>query len=482
MTPSDFTFLCDYLKRTSGLVLSDDKQYLIDSRLLPIARDAGLDSLPALVDALRRGGNRSLEKQVIEAMTTNESFFFRNKTPFQQFTDIMLPELMAARASSKKIRIWCAAASTGQEPYSIAMCLKELGSKVAGWRFEIIGTDLSTEVLEKAKTGIYSQFEVQRGLPIEMLLKYFDQVGDTWQIKSEIRSMVQYRPANLLESFSAMGQFDVVFCRNVLIYFDRETKSDILDRIAKQMPEDGYLTLGSAETVVGLSKAFVSHSGQHGLYARVGSGAEQKATGTLGRVSGMSRTDAVSTRTTPGASHAARAGATGGLSSSRTGLAGTRTSGLSGGTAAPRTTGLERAASARTPSSTASSSVRVGTNGAKQAAASASARSGLAKPGLSTAGQLPTRSASSPRDTDGSSLAGARQSTAHDRASRDTSSSSSSSRAGSQTAGTGRAPTNAHGIAEKPRMGVSSLRGNAPSAGVRPRARTTRVSFRDDRS
>jgi len=165
------------------------------------------------------------------------------------------------------VRIWCAAASTGQEPYSLAMCLKEMKDKLAGWRVEILGTDLSAEVLEKAKAGVYSQFEVQRGLPIQMLVKHFSQVGDTWQISPEIRAMVQYRPLNLLSDFAHLGSFDVVFCRNVLIYFDQETKIGVLNRIARLLDPDGFLVLGAAETVVGLTDAFKPLVDKRGLYA-----------------------------------------------------------------------------------------------------------------------------------------------------------------------------------------------------------------------
>ncbi|WP_319775153.1 protein-glutamate O-methyltransferase CheR [Breoghania sp.] len=268
MTPTEFNFLKTFLKTRSGLMLSNEKQYLVESRLLPVARKAGMSTLSELISKVQRGGNAALEKEVVEAMTTNESFFFRDKTPFDNFTNVMLPALMKARGDRKRLRIWCAAASTGQEPYSLAMLLKEAAPRLAGWRIEIIGTDLSTEVLEKARTGVYSQFEVQRGLPIQLLLKYFTQNGDLWQISSEMRSMVQWRMMNLLESFSSMGEFDVIFCRNVLIYFDQETKSDILNRLAKQMPQDGYLVLGAAETVVGLSSAFQPVQGHRGLYHR----------------------------------------------------------------------------------------------------------------------------------------------------------------------------------------------------------------------
>jgi chemotaxis protein methyltransferase CheR len=199
-------------------------------------------------------------------MTTNESFFFRDKSPFDLFRDAVMPALLAARAAQRQIRIWCAAASTGQEPYSLAMCLHEMGERTAGWRIEVLATDLSTEVLEKAKAGLYSQFEVQRGLPIGLLVKYFTQVGELWEIAPDIRRMVQYRSLNLLNDFSHLGTFDVVFCRNVLIYFDQETKVDVLDRIARIVPADGYLVLGAAETVVGLTDAFKPLPERRGLY------------------------------------------------------------------------------------------------------------------------------------------------------------------------------------------------------------------------
>ncbi|MCB1508852.1 MAG: protein-glutamate O-methyltransferase CheR [Hyphomicrobiaceae bacterium] len=268
MTPQDYEYLREFLKQRSGLVLSNDKQYLIESRLLPVARKGGLSSISELVAKLRTATVGPLASDTVEAMTTNESFFFRDKTPFDHFKDVMLPALMEARARQNKIRIWCAAASTGQEPYSLAMILKELGLKVATCRFDIIGTDLSREVLERAKAGTYSQFEVQRGLPVQLLLKYFTQKGETWEIAPLIRSMVQYRTMNLLESFASVGQFDIVFIRNVLIYFDQPTKIDILERVARQMAPDGYMVLGAAETVVGLTDAFKPVPGARGLYQR----------------------------------------------------------------------------------------------------------------------------------------------------------------------------------------------------------------------
>ena len=266
MTPEDFDYLRQFLRERSGLVLAVEKQYLAESRLLPVARRNGMSTLAELIERLRNRAPAPLGVQVVEAMTTNETFFFRDKIPFEHFRNTIMPTLLAARAREKRIRIWCTAASTGQEPYSLAMAIKTMGSAIAGYRIDILATDLSSEVLEKAKSGIYSQFEVQRGLPVQLLVKFFDQIGDTWQLAPELRSMVQFRPLNLLNDFSVLGYFDVVFCRNVLIYFDQENKISVLNRIARQMPEDGYLVLGAAETVIGLTEAFKPLADKRGLY------------------------------------------------------------------------------------------------------------------------------------------------------------------------------------------------------------------------
>ena len=238
MNQFEYDFLRKLLKERSGLVLSDDKQYLVESRLLPLARRAGIGSLSELFVKMKQGSDR-LVTEVVEAMTTNETFFFRDKIPFDHLHETVFPELLKARASRKSLRIWCAAASTGQEPYSIAMILKNMSAQLAGWRVEIVATDLSHEVLEKCKSGMYSQFEVQRGLPIQMLMSYFKQTGDVWQINPDIRAMVQFRPLNLLQDFSSLGTFDVIFCRNVLIYFDQPTKAAVLGHLAKTMEPDG---------------------------------------------------------------------------------------------------------------------------------------------------------------------------------------------------------------------------------------------------
>ena len=267
MTGADFDFIRKLLKERSGLMLSADKQYLVESRLMPVAQRNRIASLSELAARLRAGTDEALIAQVVEAMTTNETFFFRDRIPFEHFRSFILPALMAARERYKRIRIWCAAASTGQEPYSLAMAIKEMGSALDNFRIEIVATDLSHDVLAKAEAGIYSQFEVQRGLPIQLLLKYFTQHGDLWQIAPEIRAMVQYRPFNLLSDFSRLGVFDLVICRNVLIYFDQPTKSDVLDRLARVVAPDGFLILGAAETTVGLTRAFKSVPDKRGLYA-----------------------------------------------------------------------------------------------------------------------------------------------------------------------------------------------------------------------
>jgi len=265
MTPLDYEYLRKLLKERSGLDLSADKQYLIESRLLPLSRKCGLPGISELVQQMK-GGSAVITTQVVEAMTTNETFFFRDKVPFDHFRDSIMPEILKARAGRRSVRIWCAAGSTGQEPYSLAMCLKEMSAAMSGWRIEILATDLSQEVIEKSKAGIYSQFEVQRGLPIQMLVKYFKQTGELWQVNADIRAMIQHRQLNLLHDFSQLGTFDVIFCRNVLIYFDQDTKIGIFNRLAKVIEPDGFLVLGAAETVVGLTDVFKPFPERRGLY------------------------------------------------------------------------------------------------------------------------------------------------------------------------------------------------------------------------
>lgn len=268
MNVSDFELIARILKDRSGLALTKEKAYLLESRLNPVARKHSFAGFDELCQAIRKGGNEQLLVDVTEAMTTNESFFFRDQKPFDLFKDVALPHLLEKRAAQKKIRIWSAACSSGQEPYTLAMLLKENAAKIAGWTIDIVATDLSNEILDKAREGLYSQFEVQRGLPITLMVKYFKQEGDRWRISDELRKMVKFMPFNLLENPSRLGTFDVVFCRNVLIYFDPPTKSKVLDSIADIMAKDGFLYLGGAETVIGTTERFQPVPGHRGIYAR----------------------------------------------------------------------------------------------------------------------------------------------------------------------------------------------------------------------
>jgi chemotaxis protein methyltransferase CheR len=267
MNGDEFDILSNLVKERSGLVLTRDKAYLLESRLLPIARKWQLKTLGELAAAVRSRGDSGLVRAIVEAMTTNESFFFRDVKPFDQFKSFVLPHLVRARAATRSIRIWSAACSSGQEPYSLAMILTEQRAQIAGWRIEILATDLSTEILDKAQAGLYSQFEVQRGLPIQLLVKYFKQQGERWQIDPAIRAMVHFKQLNLLDDMAALGRFDVIFCRNVLIYFDQPTKTLVLNRLSRQMAPDGHLYLCGAETVLGISDRLQPVPENRGIYS-----------------------------------------------------------------------------------------------------------------------------------------------------------------------------------------------------------------------
>lgn len=266
MKVEDFDMFCTLLKQRSGLVLTKDKAYLLESRLMPIARKWSVKGLDELAAMVRTRKDEALLRDITEAMTTNESSFFRDQKPFDLFKSVVLPLQMPSRQAKKSIRIWSAACSSGQEAYSLLMTLNDEGHKVAGWKFDIVGTDISAEMVAKAKAGLYTQFEVQRGLPITHLVKYFKQVGDKWQISDDLRSRVQFREYNLLSDLSPLGQFDVIFCRNVLIYFDQPTKTKVLEAMARMLPPDGVLYLGGAETVLGITDKFKPMEGQRGLY------------------------------------------------------------------------------------------------------------------------------------------------------------------------------------------------------------------------
>ena len=270
MNITDFEIYKDLLKEKSGLVLSAEKIYLIESRLSPIAKKWNFDSLDVMTRVLKGVPDHKLVYDIIEAMTTNETSFFRDSRPFDLFTNFALPHAMKHCASKKRLRIWCAAASSGQEPYSVAMLLKERAAELAGWNIEIIGTDISREILAQASTGSYSQFEVQRGLPIQLLMKYFTQDNNKWLISDSIKKMVKFQYFNLLDPMALLGVFDIILCRNVLIYFDNDDKKRILERMTKQMGDDALLFLGGAESVFGVTDALKPLPGKHGIYAKPG--------------------------------------------------------------------------------------------------------------------------------------------------------------------------------------------------------------------
>lgn len=268
MNPQDFEYLKEFLKNRSGIVLSADKLYLVESRLTPVARDLGMSGIDELIGTLQKTADESLKTRITDAMTTNESFFFRDQTPFDNLKDHVLPPMIAARKAKgqNRIRIWSAACSSGQEPYTIAMMLLENKDKFGDMSFEILATDLSTEIVDKAKEGAYSQFEVQRGLPIQLLVKYFTQNETAWQISDEIQKMVRFQTFNLLDSYGVLGKFDIIFCRNVLIYFDQDTKGAILGRMSDISVPDASLFLGGAESVIGITSDYQPVTGVRGVY------------------------------------------------------------------------------------------------------------------------------------------------------------------------------------------------------------------------
>jgi chemotaxis protein methyltransferase CheR len=245
-----FPRLSSLVKTASGIVLDPDKQFVVESRLLPIARARGEETVAALVARLVDTRDPTLLEDVIDALTTNETFFFRDRAPFDLFGSQILPYLIHARENERNIRIWCNACSTGQEPYSLAMTIDEAAPRLTGWRIDLQATDVSRSAIRAAREGLYNQFEVQRGLPANTLLRYFSKEREHWRIAEHLRSRVRFSTFNLLKSFEDRGEFDVIFCRNVLIYFDQATKRDILSRLSRSLRKDGFLILGSTETVM----------------------------------------------------------------------------------------------------------------------------------------------------------------------------------------------------------------------------------------
>jgi chemotaxis protein methyltransferase CheR len=252
----NFAFVCQLLKQRAAIALSANKSYLVDTRLLPLARSARLHSVDELIDRLRRSPDESLLQAVVEAMTTNETSFFRDGAPFDILCDVVLPELIRRRAAQRTIHIWSAGCSSGQEPYTIAMLWLERFSHLKHWRVKLLATDISTEMLERAEGGRYTTMEVNRGLTAEHRERYFQRDGDEWQIDPRVRSMVEFRRLNLSDVWSAVPAMDIILLRNVLVYFDLPTKQGILKKIRTVLRPDGYLFLGGTETTLMIDDAF----------------------------------------------------------------------------------------------------------------------------------------------------------------------------------------------------------------------------------
>jgi chemotaxis protein methyltransferase CheR len=265
MTNDDFAEIAGVVRRRSGIVLTSDKAYLLETRLGPVLTKFGLASLAALGQQMRKQPEEALERAVVEALTTHESSFFRDGKPFDHLAR-NLPRMLAGRTPGTPLRIWSAACSTGQEPYSIAMLVSDALGGRTDCRVEILATDISADILKKARQGIFTQFEVQRGLPIRSLVKYFRQDGAKWKISPELAALVRFEERNLLADFSSTGRFDAIFCRNVLIYFDAATKARVLEALARRLSPDGVLYLGGAETVLGLTDKLVPLHGERGAY------------------------------------------------------------------------------------------------------------------------------------------------------------------------------------------------------------------------
>jgi chemotaxis protein methyltransferase CheR len=278
MMTHEYKLLCRILKEHSGIELGADRQDLVEARLRPLLREFELPSFAHLTLALMKPNADGLRSRVAQAVSVLETYFFRDKAPFNYFVEVMLPRLMVKRREERRIRIWCAASSTGQEPYSLAMLLAEDEKRLAGWKIEIVATDFVEDALRKAEKGLYSQFEVQRGMPVSMLVKYFDKVGNGWQIKPALRGRIAFREHNLLDGCQKLGAFDIIFCRNVLIYFDEQLKGAVLDRLSAQLASDGYIVLGAAETTTGLSADFMPvPDGHHGVFCFTPAAAAHRA-------------------------------------------------------------------------------------------------------------------------------------------------------------------------------------------------------------
>jgi chemotaxis protein methyltransferase CheR len=267
---SEFSYLCELVKTSTAISLDSQREYLMDARLATIAQREGFASVSELLNRVRAGGSTQLQWKVVEAMTTNETSFFRDIKPFEALRQVVIPTLMKAREAERKLSIWCAACSSGQEPYTIAMMLREHFSELQNWKVTILATDIATDMLDKSKSGRYTQLEVNRGLPANYLIKYFKKDGVDWQIDESIRKMVEVRRMNLSVAWPLMPPIDLVMLRNVMIYFPVETKKQILKNMRSVLRPDGYLFLGTAETTINLDVNFTCESFKNVSYYRPG--------------------------------------------------------------------------------------------------------------------------------------------------------------------------------------------------------------------
>lgn len=259
-------YLCDYVKQRAAIVLDAEKSYLLETRLLPLQRQYKFATLEDMVAALKANRTSGLERDVLEAMTTNETFFFRDQVPFETLQTMVMPKIIEARRDSRHLRFWCAASSTGQEPYSVAMVLKEHFPELGSWKLDFIATDINETVLEQARAGRFKKHEVERGLAPELRERYFRKDGDQWQVHENLRNMIEFKKLNLIDAWHWDAPFDIVFIRNVMIYFDVPTKQRIFQRIRKYMRPDGFMFLGGAESTVNIDNKFECHRSGRSVY------------------------------------------------------------------------------------------------------------------------------------------------------------------------------------------------------------------------
>ncbi len=254
LSAADFAFVAGLVRRESAIVLTPGKEYLVEARLLPVARQAGASSVADFLGALQRRPDPAAHRSVVDALTTNETSWFRDREPYTALGDVVVPELVSARAGTRSLRVWSAACSSGQEPYSLAITLQQ--ALPPGWRHHITATDISTEMIKRASAGEYSQVEVNRGLPAQLLAHHFARSGAGWRVTPALRDNVAFQQLNLTAPLPAMAPFDVIFLRNVLIYFDVETKRSVLRKVCKLLRPDGWLFLGAAETTIGVDESY----------------------------------------------------------------------------------------------------------------------------------------------------------------------------------------------------------------------------------